>query len=59
MIGVMEVLYQYHQGQNIKALKRSLGLARNTIRCSLCRYLGRHLPGVFRDDAQTRNSQAF
>lgn len=32
MIEVREVLYQYHQGQNIKTLKRSLGLARNTIR---------------------------
>ncbi len=32
MIEVREVLYQYHQGQSIKALKRSLGLARNTIR---------------------------
>jgi hypothetical protein len=32
MIEVREVLYQYHQGQNIKALNRSLGLARNTIR---------------------------
>jgi transposase len=35
MIEVREVLYQYHQGQNIKALKRSLGLARNTIRSIL------------------------
>lgn len=32
MIEIREVLYQYHQGQSIKALKRSLGLARNTIR---------------------------
>ncbi len=32
MIEIREVLYQYHQGQPIKALKRSLGLARNTIR---------------------------
>jgi len=35
MIEVREVLYQYNQGQSIKALKRSLGLARNTIRSIL------------------------
>ena len=32
MIEMREVLFQYHQGQSIKALQRSLGLARNTIR---------------------------
>jgi hypothetical protein len=35
MIEIREVLYQYHQGQTIKALKRSFGLARNTIRAIL------------------------
>ena len=35
MIEIREVLYQYHQGQTIKALKRSFGLARNTIRTIL------------------------
>jgi len=32
MIEIKEVLYQYHQGRSIKAIKRSLGIARNTVR---------------------------
>ena len=32
MVTVKEVLYQYNKGQSIKALNRSFGLARNTIR---------------------------
>jgi len=35
MIEVKEVLYQYHQGRSIKAIKRSHGIARNTIRSIL------------------------